>query len=333
MNLIKLNTILKAEPDYREKQIKKAILRDLIEDWSKATILPLVLREKLKENCPIGISGKIFVSKRKDIIKSLITLKDGLRIETVLMRHKDNRNTVCVSSQVGCPLGCLFCATGKMGFKRNLNYFEIVEQVLFFARLLKKEKQKITNIVFMGMGEPFLNYKNVITAIKTLNDKDGFNLGARSFSISTAGIVEGIKKLVKENLQINLAISLHAPDNKLRFKIMPVNKKYPIEEILKAVDEYIKKTKRRVMFEYLMIKDLNDSDASAKRLAALLKNKSLIFVNLISYNPTGVFQPSPPQRIKKFKEVLEKEGVSVTQRYSFPQEIKAGCGQLTTKDF
>jgi len=330
MDLSQLETILKKEPKYRLKQIKKALFQDLIKDWSQATSLPLILREKLKKSCPIEIRAKIFVSENKDIIKALITLKDGLKIETVLMRHKDGRNTVCVSSQVGCPLKCTFCATGKMGFKRNLDSFEIFEQALFFARFLKKIGKKITNIVFMGMGEPFLNYENVLSAIKILNDKEGFNLGGRNFSISTVGIIEGIEKLSKEKLQVNLAISLHAPDDKLRSKIMPINKKYSIDKILRAVDDYIKKTRRRVMFEYIMIKDLNDSDEAAYKLAKLLKRTPLTFLNLISYNPTGIFQPSLPQRIKKFKEILEKEGVTVTQRYSFPQKIKAGCGQLAT---
>jgi len=327
MDLTHLKEILEKEPPYRKKQANQALFRDLIENWSEATTLPLALRNKLNEKCPIGIRAKTFVSKDERVAKALITLNDSLKIETVLMRHKDGRNTVCVSSQVGCPLNCSFCATGRIGFKRNLSSFEIIEQVLFFARYLKKQGAKISNIVFMGMGEPFLNYKNVIEAIKILNDEERFNLGARHFSISTVGITEGIEKLSKERLQINLAISLSAPDNKLRTKLMPINKKYPIEKILKAVDNYIKKTKRKVMFEYTMIRSVNDSDECAKKLAKLIK-RPLCFLNLISYNPTGVFQPSLPQRIKKFKEVLEKAGIPVTQRYRFGREIEAACGQL-----
>jgi len=342
MDLTRLEKVLKGEPKYRLKQAKRALFLDLIEDWSEAMALPLQLREKLNEKCPITINAKTFVSKDRKTVKALITLKDGLfsegikvpakdralKIESVLMRHKDKRNTVCVSSQVGCALGCIFCATGKMGFKRNLKAFEIIEQVLFFARILKKRKEKVTNIVLMGMGEPFLNYKNVLLAIKILNDKEGFNLGVRRFSISTVGIVEGIKKLTKEKLEVNLAVSLHAPDDKLRSKIMPINKKYPIREILKAVDEYIKKTRRRVMFEYVMIKGVNDSDECAQKLAGLMK-RPLCFVNLISLSPFEIFKPSLPQRIKKFKEILEKQGIPITQRYRFGQDIKAACGQLT----
>ncbi|MDP3990988.1 MAG: 23S rRNA (adenine(2503)-C(2))-methyltransferase RlmN [Candidatus Nealsonbacteria bacterium] len=332
MSLMQFQELLKKEPKYRLAQAKKALFRDLIESWQEATALPLSLREELDKKCSIEKPENTFISKDKNTVKNLFILADGLKVETVLMRHKDKRNTVCVSSQVGCPLGCSFCATGKMGFKRNLESWEIIEQVLFFARYLKKEKEKVSNIVFMGMGEPFLNYQHVIEAIKTLNDKEGFNLGARHFSISTVGITEGIEELAKEKLQINLAISLHAPDNELRSRLMPINKTYPIEKVLSAVDNYIEKTRRRVMFEYIMIKDLNDSEEKAEALAKLMK-KPLYFVNLISYNPTESFKASLPSKIKKFKEVLEKEGVAVTQRYRFGQDIEGACGQLAAKMF
>ncbi len=323
--------LFKKEPKYRSGQAKKALFHDLIQNWQEATALPVSLREELNKKHPIEISSETFVSKDGNTVKALFVLKDNLKIEAVLMRHKDKRNTVCVSSQVGCPLGCVFCATGKLGFKRNLEVWEIVGQVLFFARYLKKTGEKVTNIVFMGMGESFLNYENVIGAIKVLNDKEGFNLGARHFSISTVGIIEGIVKLAEEKLQINLAVSLHAPDDKLRSELMPINKKYPIKKILIAVDDYIKKTRRRVMFEYVMIKDLNDSDGQAKALADLMR-KPLYFVNLISYNFTGIFKPSAPARIKKFKEILEKGSVSVTQRHRFGEDVNAACGQLVAKN-
>jgi len=329
MDLIQLKNFLSKEQPYRLQQAQKALFVDLIEDWREASALPLLLRKNLNKICPIDINAQILFSKDEKTAKAIITLKDGLKIESVLMKHSDSRNTVCVSSQVGCALNCSFCATGKIGFKRNLEVFEIVEQVLFFARYLKKKGEKVTNNVFMGMGEPFLNYENTISAIRILNDKEGFNLGARHISISTAGILEGIKKLAEEKLQVNLAISLHAPDDDLRSKIMPINKTYPIADMLGAVDNYIKKTKRKVMFEYLMLKDLNDSDVHAQRLSKLMK-KPLYFVNLILYNPTGVFKPSSSVRIKKFKEILKKEGVQVTQRYRFGQNVKAACGQLVS---
>ena len=329
MDLIQLKNFLSKEQPYRLQQAQKALFVDLIEDWREVSVLPLLLRKNLNKICPIDTKAQILFSQDEKTAKAIITLKDGLKIESVLMKHSDGRNTVCVSSQVGCALNCSFCATGKIGFKRNLEVFEIVEQVLFFARYLKKKGEKVTNNVFMGMGEPFLNYENIISAIRILNDKEGFNLGARHISISTAGILEGIKKLAEEKLQVNLAISLHAPDDDLRSKIMPINKIYPIANVLEAVDNYIKKTKRKVMFEYLMVKDLNDSDVHAQRLSKLMK-KSLYLVNLILYNPTGVFEPSSSVRIKKFKEILRKEGVQVTQRYRFGQNIKAACGQLVS---
>lgn len=382
MDLSRLKKLLANEPKFRFKQAYKAIFQDLIEDWSEATNLSLTLREELNKNCPLDIKAEVFLandplrrnaSEASKTEKALIILKDGLKIETVLIRHRDGRNTVCVSSQVGCPLGCLFCATGRIGFRRNLSEEEIVEQVLFFARLLrhgrsansghksvnyfasslvnkfnkhggqarrlKKQGQpariatqsvaggKITNIVFMGMGEPFLNYDNVLTAIKTLNEPDNFNLGARHFSISTAGITHGIKKLAAERLQINLALSLHAPENNLRSRIMPINRKYPLAKVLKAVGEYINKTRRRVMFEYVMIDGLNDSAEQARALAALLKGY-LGFVNLISYNQTEMFKPSPADRVKKFKAILEKSGLAVVERHRFGEDIEAACGQL-----
>ncbi|MDP2741449.1 MAG: 23S rRNA (adenine(2503)-C(2))-methyltransferase RlmN [bacterium] len=344
MDLNNLEKILEKEPKYRLKQAKEAVFKNLINDWQEAVFLPLELRQKLNEECPLSINSEILVSKTKDSVKARITLKDGLKIESVLMRHIDpfrseasGRNTVCVSSQVGCPLGCLFCATGTMGFKRNLDYSEIIEQVIFFNRYLKKNTpsesegfaKHVTNVTFMGMGEPFLNYENVMKAVRIINDKEAFNIGARSISISTVGIVEGIEKLSKEGIQVNLAISLHAPNNKLRSSIIPVNKKYPMEIIFKEVDEYIKKTKRKVMFEYLLIKDVNDSDDIAKELALLMR-KPLYFLNLILYNPTGAFKPSSSKRVEGFKRILKKMNVNFSQRYRFGDDIKAACGQFIT---
>lgn len=330
MDISKLNDVLAKEPAFRLAQCKKAIFQDLIEDWQEAKTLPLDLREKLNKKCLLKINFEASVSEDENTIKALITLKDNYKIEAVLMKH-DGRNTVCVSSQVGCPLFCSFCATGRLGFKRELKDLEIVEQVLLFARYLKMTDEKITNIVFMGMGEPFLNYENVLSTIRILNDKNGFNLGARHFSISTAGIPAGINKLADEKLQVNLAISLHAPNDELRSKLMPINRKYFIKEILKNVDEYILKTNRRVMFEYIMIRNVNDSEKEAKELADLMRGRPLCFVNLISYNPTGVFKPSLPEKIKKFKQILEEKGITVTQRYKFGKGIKAACGQLVGK--
>ncbi|MFA5248901.1 MAG: 23S rRNA (adenine(2503)-C(2))-methyltransferase RlmN [Candidatus Paceibacterota bacterium] len=331
MNLESVNDILIGEPVYRVKQIQKALYKDLIDDWSQATTLPLSLREKMNSQCPLSINAELFESSDKKTVKALITLKDGIKIETVLMRHNDKRNTVCVSSQAGCAMACVFCATGKMGFKRNLTQYEIAQQVMLFGRYLKKTGEKVTNVVFMGMGEPFLNYENVLAAIKFLNDPEGFGLGGRNFSISTSGIIEGIRKLSQEKMEINLAISLHAPNQELRSKIMPVNRKYPIGKVMDAASEYVKARKRRVMFEYIMIDGFNDSLKDAEELAKLM-DKPLYFVNLIPCNPTPGFSPSPAERVKKFKEFLLKKRVDVTQRYGFGRDIEAACGQLAAKE-
>ena len=338
MDLSNLEKILESEPKYRLKQANEAVFKNFISDWSEATSFPKDLRDKLNKECPFKIKANVLVSKKEDSVKAIITLKDGLKIETVLIRHKDNRNTACVSSQVGCPLGCVFCATGKMGFKRNLTSDEIIEQVIFFNRYLSQKSygcmmsvnsERITNVTYMGMGEPFLNYDNVLKSIRILNNKEYFNIGARSISVSTSGIVEGIKKLSEEGLQVNLAISLHAPNDKLRSSLMPINKKYPIDVVFKSVDDYIKKTNRQMMFEYVLIKSVNDTDKCAEELAKLMK-KSLYYVNLILYNATGIFKPSNTKRVERFKEILKKNKIIFSQRYRFGGDIQAACGQFAT---
>lgn len=327
MDLEKLRQLFAQEPKYRLAQAWRTIFIELADSWQENTTLPASLKERLQNEYPLQIEGKIFSSKDSESAKALLTLFDGLEVETVLMRHEDGRNTICVSSQVGCPMACAFCATGQMGFKRNLTNGEIIDQVLFFARLLKKENRKITNIVFMGMGEPFLNYENVLSAIKILNGRDCLNLGARHFAISTCGVIEGIKKLADEPMQINLAISLHAPEDELRGQLMPINKKYPLKKVLRVVDQYIEKKNRRVMFEYLLIKGVNDSLSHANKLVKIM-SKPLYIVNLIPYNSTGKFEPAEEKQIKKFMEALLNAGITTTRRHSFGGDIEAACGQL-----
>ncbi len=333
MNLSKLSQILADQPKYRYAQVNKALWQDYISSWQEVSNLPAALREKLETECPLIINATIDKNKSKNkSVKALITLFDDEAIETVLIRQKDKRNTVCVSSQVGCALACEFCATGTFGFRRNLKSEEIVEQVIFWSRYLRLEGkgEKVDNIVFMGMGEPFLNYSEFIKAAKFINNPETLNIGSRRLSVSTAGITEGIKKLAGEKMQINLAISLHASNDALRRDLMPIAQKYNLHEILKTVDNYITKTGRRVMFEYLMMKGINDSDKDAFELIKLLK-KPLYMVNLIPYNPTGRFQPSTRERIEKFKKILEENGVAVTVRLSFGADITAACGQLRGK--
>lgn len=322
MDLTKLEKIIEKEPAFRKKQIEKLIYQGLIDSWDKATVLPLKIRGELKKETSLEIKAQLFESE--GVKRALITLTDGLQIETVLMKHKD-RNTVCVSSQVGCALGCKFCATGKMGLKRNLTAEEILEQVLIFKRT-----EPINNIVFMGMGEPFLNYEQVLKAIKILNSENAFNIGARHISISTVGIIEGIKKLSQENLQINLALSLHAPNNNLRASLMPISKKYPLNEVLKTINQYIEKTNRKVMFEYTLIDNVNDSLNEAKELVKIMRHP-LYLVNLIKYNNTKEFKAPSNEKIKKFKDFLTKGGIYTTERFRFGGDIHAACGQLCLK--
>lgn len=330
MNLEKLQLALKGEPGFRERQVFEGVFERFVSDWSEVTNLPKSLQEKLSKECPLEIDGEIFESKDGRTFKALITLEDGEKIETVLMKYQDGRNSLCVSSQVGCALGCKFCATGKMGFKRNLSYEEIVDQFLFFSRFLKEkfgENEKITNVIFMGMGEPFLNYDSVMKAIEILNEEKFIGLGARNISVSTSGITEGIKKFSDEERQVNLAISLHAPNDELRSELMPIGKKEKLKDVLSAVDECISKKNRKVMFEYLLIDGVNDSQAHAKELGSLMKSP-LYMVNLINYNPTGNFKPSSKESVERFLKILKQEGVNVTLRHSFGGDIKAACGQL-----
>lgn len=323
-----LQTVLAKEPAYRLKQAKKAVFTDLCEDWQDVSVLPKGLRDTLALECPLAIQTEVFASKDGNTVKALVTLFDGARIETVLMRH-EGRNTVCVSTLVGCPMGCTFCATGNMGMVRKLTESEIVEQVLYFARHLTPQGERVGSVVFMGMGEPFLNYDAVLGAIRVLNDSEAFAIGARHISISTCGIPEGILRLAEEDIQVNLAISLHAPNDVVRNTLMPVARAYPLPMLMSAIDSYIAKTNRKVMFEYLLVKDINDTDAHARELVTLLKGK-LCMVNLISYNPTGVYTATSEAGINRFKGILERGGIESTIRYRFGRDIEGACGQLAT---
>lgn len=329
MNVAKIQEILKDEPKFRAKQVYEAVFAKFAENWDEVTTLSKELREKLQAEAPLDIKAEFIESGDKDTVKAVIEMEGG-KVETVLMRHEDGRNSVCVSSQIGCALGCKFCYTGQHGFVRNLDSYEIVEQVLLFARYLKKFNERVSNVVYMGMGEPFLNYEEVMKSVKFLNDEDTFNIGARKISISTAGIIDGIKRFAKEPLQVNLALSLHAPNQGIRNELMPISKNYRYDALLEAVAEYIKRTNRKVLLEYVLIRNINDSEECALELVNVLKVKlgRLFTVNLVSYNPTGKYQPSSPETMTAFKRILEKEGIETVQRFSFGRDIKAACGQL-----
>lgn len=333
-------------PHFRARQIYQAVTKNFITSWSDAKELPAEMRQLLSKELPVSSLKikKILKSKKEDAIKIAFKTSDDYILESVLMRHKGGRNTVCVSTQVGCAMGCKFCATGQLGCKRNLKAEEMADQVLEFARILKPMAARITNVVFMGMGEPFLNYEEALRAIKILHDDSGFNLGVRQMTVSTSGIVPGIVKFAHEPLQLSLAISLHAATDSLRNKLMPINRKYPLTKLLSAVADYMKRTNRKVFFEYILFDHINDSIYDAQKLVELLSGKfknfrQLVHVNLIEYNPvvgaaiaTGArLLPPKTERVKKFQEVLMTSGIPTTIRYKIGRDIQGACGQLSGK--
>ena len=323
------------EPRFRFAQIKRAFFIELRNSWEEVSVLSKALREELAKDIPWNVLTPLRVQASQDgqTVKTLFRCEDGKTIEAVLMCHQDERNTVCVSSQAGCAMACTFCATGTMGLKRNLTAEEIVEQVIHYARFLKPKGEGVTNVVLMGMGEPLHNYDNVMQALKTLNDHDGFNFGARRMSISTCGIVPGILRLADEPLQVNLAISLHAGTDEVRSKIMPVNKAYPLVKLIDAVRIYMQKTNRKVMFEYLLLKGINDRREDAQAVAKLLgSDVRLVHVNVIKYHNTLAFQGTERGARTDFVEYLRELGVPATHRVTFGEDIDAACGQLAVNE-
>jgi 23S rRNA (adenine2503-C2)-methyltransferase len=327
------------EPAYRAKQIWQGLYKGMVGSADELTTLPKVLRRRLSEEFlfqPLE-EAAVQVSSDRYTRKYLFSLPDGNTIETVLMFY-EKRRSICISTQVGCAMGCPFCATGMGGLKRNLSAGEIVAQALYIARWLNlpedgsspvKRPTTLTHIVLMGMGEPMANYNNVWKALRIITDKQGFGLGARKITLSTVGLVPGIRKMAREPLQVNLAISLHAPTDRLRNKLVPINRKYPLSELMDAVREYIKLTNRRVTFEYALMRGVNDDLSQADLLADLLSG-ILAHVNLIPLNPVpgSPFQPSNPERANAFLECLRKRGISATMRLRRGTDIEAGCGQL-----
>ncbi len=318
------------EPSFRAQQIWQAIYRDLVCSYEAITTLPLSLRRLLAAELPLEALVPIESIKSADggTRKVLFRLVDGETIETVLMRYAQ-RQTICLSAQVGCSVGCSFCATGRGGFVRNLTVGEIVGQALHFARELYSCTERLTNIVYMGMGEPFLNYDATLKSIRILNDQNGFSLGARAFTVSTVGIVPGIERFADENLQVNLAVSLHAASDTLRDRLVPSNRRYPLEKLIRACRGYMERTNRRVTFEIALIEGVNDSRTHAREVAALLSDL-LCHVNLIALNPIPgcSFRPSSRERTQKYAEKLQRAGIPVTIRLRRGVEIQAGCGQL-----
>lgn len=337
-------------PAYRASQIWEGMYKHLWTNWDEFTNLPTSLRRKLADEFARAGSSNVnsssftslqpvdkVESSDRETVKTLFSIRGGQQVEAVWM-HYSKRNTLCISTQAGCAMGCVFCATGQMGFKRQLSSGEIIEQVLFYARLLAAQQQQVTNIVVMGMGEPFHNYDATMTAIRRLNDTNGTNLGARRFTISTVGLVPGIKRFSSEHSQINLAISLHAADDELRGQLLPINNKYPLDELLNACLDYIQSTNRRISFEWALIQGVNDTPEQANKLIQRLKpfyanGVALCHVNVIPLNPTQKYggHASSHQRALAFQAELERAGIPCTIRLRRGIEIQAGCGQLAGK--
>jgi 23S rRNA (adenine2503-C2)-methyltransferase len=319
------------KPAFRLKQVMHAYYRELRRSWDEVTTLSEKDREQLQAAVIWDVLKPLQVqeSAKGDTVKTLFSCADGKTVEAVLMRHRNGRNTVCVSSQIGCPMRCEFCATGALGFTRNLTSDEIAEQVIHYARILKEKGEAVTNVVYMGMGEPFNNYDEVMKSVRLLNNPHAFALGVRHISISTCGIVPGILKLAEESLQVNLAISLHAAINETRDRIMPVNKAYPLKALVEAIDAYSEKTNRKVLFEYVMLHGINDAPRDAEALAALLRHRFRLYqVNLIKYHETHKFKSTPEEERMTFMKQLQDLGVPVTHRVTFGEDIDAACGQL-----
>ena len=326
-------------PRYRADQILLPLYYKFPKYIDDIPQLPKKLREDLtKIGYTIGSAKETHrvVSDDGETTKLLLRLTDDSLVETVLMQYPSSkigghpRSTICVSTQIGCAMGCVFCATGQMGFNTNLTAEHIVSQVIHFAEILEKRGEHVTNLVFMGMGEPMANYDEMIRAIQILTHDRGFGLGQRHITISTIGIVSGIDKLAEENLQIGLAISLHSPNNKLRKELVPTAGPNSVEDIIDAGRRYFKKTGRRVTFEYALIKGINDSPKIAEELSRLLKGNGS-HVNLIPINPTaGDFRRPSKTRVLEFERILSTAGINCTVRLEKGTEISAACGQLRT---
>ena len=335
LTLAELEAELKraGHPAYRAKQIWQAAYRDLATSYEAVTTLPVKLRAHLAKALPletlIPVDRQLSEDARTE--KTLFRLADGETIETVGMTY-DDRCTVCISSQVGCPMGCQLCATGRSGYVRNLTTGEVVAQVVDAARSFSAHGNRLSNVVYMGMGEPFANYDATIRSLRILNDSKGLGLGARAFTVSTVGVVPAIDKFAGEGIQANLAISLHAADNDLRDRLVPVNRRYPLETLISACRRYIDRTHRRISFEIALIQGINDSLSDAQRVADRLSGL-LCHVNLIPFNavPGLDWKGSPTDRVQAFAHLLERSGIPTTLRISRGAEIQAGCGQLRGK--
>ena len=329
------------QPAYRAKQLEHWLHKELVTSYNQMGNLPKALREKLGRKTRISRIKPVHEATARDgTVKILFSLLDGRTIEASVMQHPVGkakwRHTVCVSTQAGCAIGCAFCATGQQGFERNLWPGEIIDQVIYFTRRMRQsngvEPDAVPNVVFMGMGEPLANYDATMQAIETLNSPDGLNIGARSMTVSTAGLVSQIERFSQEKRQVRLAVSLHAADDALRNKLVPLNKRYPLERLMKSCRAYVETTGRRITFEYILFADVNDSVRQAKDLALLLKGMNC-HVNLIAANSTDNknFRPPAHDVGLAFQYELELRHIPCTLRVSKGADINAGCGQLRSR--
>ena len=325
-----ISSILKGwgEPAYRIKQVEDA-RRSGIRSWEDVTTLPKALREKLTEVVPLWSVTPEAVAESKDgTLKWRLRTHDGMAIESVLIKHARGRRTLCVSSQAGCALGCKFCATGAMGPGRDLTTREIADQAFLAADVAREADARVSNVVFMGMGEPLQNTEAVFGAIREMHSPEGLGISARQIAVSTAGWVPGIDELMNFEIPVRLALSLHAADDTTRDQLMPINKRWPIANVLAQCRRYGDRTGRRVFIEYLMLEGVNDSVSDAKRLATILRD-GRFHVNLIEYNATGgPYVGSSQERRRRFAEELESAGLYPSLRRSRGADIAAACGQL-----
>jgi 23S rRNA (adenine(2503)-C(2))-methyltransferase len=357
MNLKNLEKILKdnKQPKFRLGQIKKAVYQDGISSFSEISTIPKDLRFALEEIEILSFEvERILTSKDKNSIKALLKLTDGNEIETVLISPKDGIWSVCISCQVGCQMNCAFCATGQTGFKRNLTAEEITDQVLFWKQYLNKKQEtrnkeqenfksqiqnqnfRLSNVVYMGMGEPFLNWEEVLESLKILSDPKGLSFGSRSISISTVGIPGGIEKLIKDFPQVNLAVSLHFSRDEKRDEFMPANKSLNLEKLKIELEKYFQVSSRKVFLEYIMFSRLNDDIENAQSLMRYIKSfkkPHLLHVNLIRYNSTDSdqFKTSSAEQAVKFRNYLLQNNINCTIRRSLGEDIQGACGQLARR--
>ena len=323
---------------FRYAQIENALYKNLVTDFSLIETLPKDIRELLVENC--YYTSLTLHSEKTDpewqTTKFLFQTHDDKMIEAVIMRHRSGRNTLCVSSQAGCPMACSFCATGKLGLIRNLESHEIIDQVMWAVHHLAREDRKLRNIVYMGMWEPLLNYDKVSDSIHIACNQKKLDLSNRRITVSTCGIAPRIVDFARDFPQVSLAVSLHAPNDEARKRIMPVEETYPIDVLMASIDEYVAITNKRVFYEYIMINWVTDRLEYARELAELLKGR-LAHVNFIPYNPgegsdSDGFLPTSKMIIKKFQDTLDNYGIPSTVRHTMGDDIDAACGQLALKE-